>query len=90
MKPETLLGGADPPDKDHYSEIQVMRSGAGFYLGTLWKPCGKCEECKKHDYPDWWTEPGSRESEYFRTQADAEKALAAFKAGHPEDARLRE
>ena len=40
-------------------ELQVLRSAAGYYIGFYCPKCG----------------PYSRESGYYRTQEDAEKAL---------------
>ena len=47
-----------------YSDLKVLNSMAGFYIGrTCWDPDPGFEE------------PGSRESEYFRTHGEAERAL---------------
>lgn len=51
------------PDKDSYSELQVLRSAAGFYVGTL------------HTDEDGFVEPGSRDSGYFGTRQEAERYL---------------
>ena len=48
--------------KGKYSDLQVLRSAAGFYIGRTFKSHG-------------FEEPGSRESEYFPTHESAEKAL---------------
>ena len=53
-------------DKDRYSDLQVLQSGAGYYIGTTYSN-------KKG-----FTEPGTRDSEeYFRTH---ELAQAAFES----------
>ena len=50
------------PDPDNYSDLKVLSSGAGFYVGTV------------HTDPEFgFDEPGSRDSDYF---PDAESAAA--------------
>lgn len=51
------------PSEGHYSDLQVLRSAAGWYVGTT------------HYNKKGFYEPGSRESEYFRTHHDAHAAL---------------
>lgn len=51
------------PDPDNYTNLQVCKSAAGFYIGTM------------YNNPEGWQEPGSRESEYFATRGEAEEAL---------------
>ena len=53
------------PDNEpgHYSDLQVLKSAAGWYIGTIWQG------------DDGWTEPGSRDSGYFKTQAQAQRCL---------------
>jgi hypothetical protein len=46
-------------DKGRYSEMQVLRSNAGYYVGTMFTT------------PEGWEEPGSRDSGYFRTEEAA-------------------
>lgn len=54
----------DPNDKPLYTELQVLRSGAGYYIGTL------------YNNPEGFTEPGSRDSiDYFPTREAAEAEL---------------
>lgn len=62
----------------HYSEYQVLRSGGGYYIGTIWTACGECEECKKDGYDKGTMEPGSRETDYM-TLEQAEKTLEHYK-----------
>ena len=51
----------------HYSELKVMRSNAGHYIGREYvTTSGKYKGM---------IEPGSRESDYFPTQAAAQKEL---------------
>ena len=47
-----------------YSDLQVLQSPAGHYIGTIF-----------HNHAGY-DEPGSRESEYFEDRASAEAALA--------------
>lgn len=52
------------PNKESYFELQVLRSAAGYYVGTL------------HTDENGFTEPGSRDSGYFGTRQEAERYLA--------------
>lgn len=49
--------------KEGYSELQVLRSAAGFYVGTL------------HTDADGFVEPGSRDSGYFGTRQEVQRYL---------------
>lgn len=51
------------PDPDNYSDLKVLSSGAGFYVGTV------------HTDPSGFTEPGSRDSDYFGTPEEAQTFL---------------
>jgi len=55
-------------DKTPYSDLQVMRSAAGFYVGTV-----------KHE--DGCDVPGSRDTGYFPSRGQADAALALMRAG---------
>jgi hypothetical protein len=46
-----------------YSELKIMRSNAGWYVGTTFTDS------------TGFTEPGSRDTDYFSSKEDAEKAL---------------
>lgn len=46
-----------------YSPVKVLHSNAGFYLGRTYVD------------KEGFQEPGSRESDYFRNQEDAQQAL---------------
>ena len=62
-----------PPHEQHrYSDLQVLHSYAGYYIGTL--------------YEDG--QPGSRDTEYFRTHDEAVDALDAILAGWQTTTRL--
>lgn len=71
MPGETILSGA--PLEDGVSPFKVMHSPAGYYVGT---------EITNKDEHGEWTEPYSRETEYFKTEADAQKALESFNTGN--------
>ncbi len=51
-----------------YSDVKVMRSAAGYYIGTSFTH-NETSDCAG------LTEPGSRESEYFGTREAAQSAL---------------
>ncbi|HUZ95375.1 MAG TPA: hypothetical protein VMU57_10715 [Edaphobacter sp.] len=57
---ETIASGAPRTCRNclKHMEDEVLRSAAGYYIGTVWD-CG----------------PYSRESGYYRTEADAKAAL---------------
>lgn len=58
-----------PEDKKNYSDLQVLESGAGFYIGTTY------QHPEDSEFPGM-VEPGSRDSyEYYRTKELAEEAL---------------
>ncbi len=78
LRGETILSGGKVDD--HVSEFMVMSSPGGFYIGTVWTAC-ECEECKKYldGLPLPYSEPNSRETGYFKTKEEAEKALATYK-----------
>ena len=54
----------------HYSELQVLRSPAGWYIGTMFW-------CDEHG--GYW-EPGSRDSEYLPSKEMADQLLDAMNA----------
>lgn len=56
-------------EKPYYSELRVMRSAAGWYVGTLYQE------------PGGWQEPGSRDSGYFATEEEAAEELKLIEAG---------
>lgn len=55
--------------KTGYSELQVMHSDAGYYIGTVYT-----------DH-DGFKEPGSRDSDYFGIKEEAEKELKLLESG---------
>lgn len=50
-------------DKESYTDLMVLESPAGFYIGTL------------YNNPAGYQEPGSRDSGYFAKRAEAEREL---------------
>lgn len=54
-------------DPENYSDLQVCQSAAGYYIGTMYK-----------DPETSWEEPGSRDSDYYKTRKEAEDALTAI------------
>lgn len=56
-------------NKGNYSELMVMRSAAGYYVGTIYTE------------PDGFQEPGSRDSGYFATEEEAAAHLKLIEAG---------
>lgn len=53
-------------DKRNYSHLKVMKSAAGYYIGT---------EYRTVEDDHTFLEPGSRDSEYFASAAEAQDAL---------------
>jgi hypothetical protein len=65
MKSFQIMEHVDPLEQYMYSDLQVLRSAAGYYIGTV------------HD-DGGFKEPGSRDTNYFDKQSTAEKILAAL------------
>jgi hypothetical protein len=63
-------------ERDRYSDLKVLRSGAGFYLGTTYTG------------DDGFEEPGSRDSGYYATREEADAALRVLEALGDETAAL--
>lgn len=55
-----------------FSELKVLCSGAGFYLGTEYT----------NSEPIGFVEPGSRDTDYYETEAQADVSLAVMKYCH--------
>ena len=63
---ETILSGApDTCSCGRKFTFEVLKSGAGFYIGTMCHN-GSC---------DWAFQPNSRESGYFSSEFEAKTAL---------------
>ena len=58
-----------PDPGGEYSDLQVMRSGAGWYIGTLFTYTNGSYK--------GFQEPGSRESGYYATEEEAQAAMDA-------------
>jgi len=56
-----IAASFDPPNEHLYTDLMVLRSAAGFYIGTA------------YNNPDGYQEPGTRDSGYYATE---EQALA--------------
>lgn len=59
-----------------YSEMQVLKSPAGWYVGTIYT-----------SPTDGFQEPGSRDSGYFNTYEEAQAFLEAMERGEEEGRR---
>lgn len=55
--------------KGFYGELEVLRSNAGYYVGTM------------YNNPEGFQEPGSRDSGYFHTEQEAARELQIIKKG---------
>ena len=55
-------------NKNGYSELTVLSSAAGYYVGTMYNEYDESGVLR-------WQEPGSRDSDYFDTHEQAEKYL---------------
>lgn len=71
MKSPMITKGDFIEDKGSYSDLMVLRSGAGFYVGTLWQ-----ERDAKGKIV--YQEPGSRDSDYFPSHEAAASFLATL------------
>lgn len=56
-------------DQGNYTELMVLHSPAGYYVGTM------------YNNPDGYQEPGSRDSDYFVSKILAEKFLTLLESG---------
>ena len=76
MSGETIMTGANKGEfgKRGYSELKVMESSAGYYLGTDYT---SIDHILMNAYPS----PGSRETHYFNLISEAESALEDWKQG---------
>lgn len=64
-------------EKTGYSDLQVLRSGAGWYVGTMYT-----------DPADGFQEPGSRDSDYFATEEQARSYLRSIEIAGDDVAEL--
>lgn len=64
----------DEKEKSGYSDLKVLKSGAGWYIGTTFE--------NSEDVPGvTFTEPGSRDTDYFATEDEAKDFLRRLEAG---------
>ena len=52
-----------PEELARFTELQVMKSAAGYYIGTA------------YNNEEGYQEPGSRDTDYYRTKEDADYAF---------------
>ena len=66
-------------DKEKYSELQVLSSMGGYYVGTIYTN-------HKAFSDGFYTrpEPGSRDTNYFKTYQEAEDFLKELESGSKE------
>jgi hypothetical protein len=70
-----------PEEKGGYTDLQVLMSGAGYYIGTMYE-----ERDEKGEIT--WQEPGSRDSGYYATREEAQSALDLIEKGIGEPTRM--
>jgi len=63
-------------DPENYSELQVLKSAAGYYIGTM------------YNNPEGFQEPGSRDTDYFPTFEVAEDFLNRLNCMSDDEASL--
>ena len=65
-----LIEQADYIDnKEKYSDLQILNSMGGYYVGTL------------YEEDEGFLVPGSRDSNYFKTRIEAEEFLQKLETG---------
>ncbi|UVN14238.1 hypothetical protein FBPa48_0029 [Pseudomonas phage vB_PaeP_FBPa48] len=72
-----LVKQISPEEEVNYSDLKVLESGAGYYIGTLYT------NSEQDEFPGL-VEPGSRDSDYFQTRAEAEFFLKKLEEGGAE------
>jgi hypothetical protein len=68
MKSYQILNHSPKSEQAKYSDLQVLQSAAGWYVGTLYYAAGSASVCM--------AEPGSRDTDYFPSKEAANLALA--------------
>ena len=63
MKSSMIMNASYIKDKARYSDLMVLKSNAGYYIGTM------------YNNPMGFKEPGSRDSQYFAKREEAQQAL---------------
>lgn len=71
----SLVENCDSRNQSRYSDLMVLKSQAGYYVGTLYQ------------HPEGFEEPGSRDSGYFSTEEEAVRMLDYMKEGGTEGVR---
>lgn len=61
-------------DRDNYTDLQVLKSAAGYYIGTIFQE-------KDAEGNVTFSEPGSRDSGYFSTEDAARIYLGNLESG---------
>jgi hypothetical protein len=81
MKSPMVQNASYIPDKSGYTDLRVLRSAAGWYVGTLYENRNEKGELL-------FLEPGSRDSDYFATEEAATAFLKAVENTDEETAAL--
>jgi hypothetical protein len=68
-----MLKNIKVDDPENYSDLKVMHSAAGYYIGTTYT-----------DPKDGFAEPGSRDSQYFKEKETAEDFLKLVESHDPD------
>lgn len=63
MKSLQVLAHIPEADQYQYSDLCVMKSAAGWYVGTI------------HSDPSGFQQPGSRDTDYFQSEGEAKFVL---------------
>lgn len=74
LKSKIVQNVIPPEGQSNYTELQVLCSNAGWYVGTMYQE-------KDHKGNVLWEEPGSRDTDYFKSREDAERYLGLMKKG---------
>jgi len=81
MKSPMVTNAGYIKDKSGYSDLRVLRSAAGWYVGTVY-------ENRDENGKLLFTEPGSRDSDYYATEAEAAALLATLETTDDEIAAI--
>lgn len=81
LLPATLDAADEGAVKNRYTELRVLQSAAGFYVGTLYEELDETGAVV-------WQEPGSRDSGYFPTHEAAALELRQIEGGDLSDVRF--
>lgn len=75
------------PTNPHHGEFKILHTNGGYYIGTMFVACGErdCGVCSEYIHGDRILTKGqeldynSRETDYFKTQEEADAALKIYK-----------